>query len=120
MPGQRNSPALPSQNFRHLKQTCLTSSSEADPFRQYINGPFPLDNRDYDCSARILGGPVPFGNRGVQSSCFPPAAFPTFFQQIKRPLSLIDLFKQTTMPWQQHSAGTAWQRPGAKFSYISA
>ena len=67
MLGQGNSPALPSQNFRHLKQTCLTSSSEADPFRQYINGHVSWN---YDCSARILGGPVPFGNRGVSIKLF--------------------------------------------------
>ena len=52
------------------------------------------------------------GNWGFQSSCFSPAAVPTFSNRSSGLYVSLTFFKQTTMPWQQHSAGIAWQRLG--------
>lgn len=109
VPDQGNSPAsLPSQNSRHcVKQACLTSSSEAAPCRQYIKGhvSWNYDRRlslDF-CMATGGFNQVVSLQLQFQHSPTDPVAF--MFHSLT-------FFKQTTMPWQQHWAGIAWQRLG--------
>lgn len=122
MPDQEDSPAsLPRQNSQHcIKQACLTSSSEAAPLRQYIEGHVSWNYdrwlSSYSWRTRSIWQPV------VSIKLFLSSCISNIFH---RSSGLYIWPFQTQTNHHAMAAAFGWHclakaGPGAKFSYISA